>query len=261
MPLPLKPDIDSPLVARGNWVPSPNYGPRLGERGIDILLLHYTSTPTTNYALELLTSEEAGVSSHYLIDGEGEILQLVSEGERAWHAGEAVWAGERDINSCSIGIEIQNPGAAMVHPPPYGRRQMASVIALSKDIIRRHGIPACRVLGHSDVAPHRKQDPGGQFDWRRLAKEGVGVFIEAPELAPGEALALSPDDIKNLQAMLVEIGYGLDVNGFYDERMRLVITAFQRHYRAVRVDGKVDLQTVRLIELLRGALCADALSV
>ncbi len=251
-PAPFSMPDDTSLLDPENWVPSPNFGPRAEGSAIDMLLLHYTATPTTAYALELLTSREAGVSSHYLIDGEGRIFQLVAEQYRAWHAGEAVWAGHSDINSCSIGIEIQNQGAALANVPAYGKAQMKAVVALCKDIVRRHDITPHRVLGHSDVAPHRKQDPGAHFDWKRLASEGVGLwFDQAGAGDEGDVFLLRDlDEIKGLQEKLCQIGYGLDITGEFDERTQLVVTAFQRHYRPCLVNGVVDRQTADLIDLL-----------
>ena len=241
--------VDSDLVATRNWIPSANFGPRKEGAQIDLLLMHYTATPTNAYALELLTSPEGQVSSHYLIDGEGVIYQLVREEMRAWHAGDACWAGERDINSCSIGIEIQNQGAALVKPPAYGRAQMKAVVALSQDIVKRHNISPWRVLAHSDVAPHRKQDPGAHFDWELLAKKGIGFWVSEEEISKGSLpTELSENTIKDVQLKLQNYGYELELTGELDERSRLVVTAFQRHYRPSQVDGKIDAQTIQILD-------------
>lgn len=244
------------LVKEGDWIASPNFNERRDGACADLLLLHYTATPTNDYALELLTSPAAGVSSHYLVDGEGRIIQMVSEAKRAWHAGEAEWAGNKDINSCSIGIEIQNQGYALARPPAYGRAQMAAVVRLCEDIVARHKIAPSRVLAHSDVAPHRKQDPGAHFDWGMLAAHGVGLVVSPTAAADGAAVPLSADEVAGLQAELFEIGYGLEISGEMDERTRLVITAFQRHYRPALVDGIADRSTVEAIGLLRRAIKA-----
>ncbi len=254
---------DTALLRPGDWVPSVNFnerratvnlcGPGSAQPAcvkIDMLLLHYTATPTNDYALELLTTAEGGVSSHYLVDGRGRIIQMVAETHRAWHAGVAEWAGETDINSCSIGIEIQNQGAALERVPPYGEMQMAAVTELCVDIVKRHKIKPHRVLGHSDVAPHRKQDPGAHFDWSRLAEQGVGHWLSPTELNEFEVLSLDEAALGDLQRKLVAIGYGLEVTGDYDQRTALVITAFQRHYRPCRVDGQLDQQTIELIDQL-----------
>lgn len=251
---------DTALVSADCWVPSCNFEPRRAGRAVDMLLIHYTATPTNDYALHLLTTPEGGVSSHYLVDGEGGILQLVAEKHRAYHAGEAIWAGEEDINSCSIGIEIQNQGAALARVPAYGRAQMAAVTALCEDIVKRHNIAPARVLGHSDVAPHRKQDPGAHFDWKRLADAGVGLWVVPKAAASDAAVELGENDIALLQEKLRQIGYGLDVTGRLDERTGLVITAFQRHYRPVLVTGIVDLSTLEAVDLLLDAIDGAAVN-
>ncbi|GJM03977.1 MAG: N-acetylmuramoyl-L-alanine amidase [Rhodomicrobium sp.] len=244
----------SVLVGPGCWVPSCNFEPRKNDGKIDLLLLHYTATPTNDYALELLTTKAGGVSSHYLIDGEGCILQLVSEEQRAWHAGEASWAGERDINSCSIGIEIQNQGAALARVPEYGRAQMQAVLALCKDITTRYNIAPSRVLAHSDVAPLRKQDPGAHFNWELLAQHGVGIVV-SPHCEPDGVLAIkTADELLSLQSDLAAIGYGATTSGEMDPLTVAVITAFQRHYRPALVDGVADRSTVEAISLLLEAI-------
>ena len=180
---------DSRLV-KHVW-PSPNHGPRSPRLSTDILLLHYTGTESTAAARACLCDPVAQVSSHYLIDESGEISQLVPEARRAWHAGVSSWEGETDINSRSIGIEISNCGHALGYTEfPDG--QIDAVIALSRDIVRRHHIRADRVLAHSDVAPARKQDPGEKFPWARLAAAGIGHWV-APEPVEGTAPALPRD--------------------------------------------------------------------
>ena len=136
-----------------------------------MLLLHYTGMDSAEAALDWLTRQESGVSCHYLVDAEGRIAQMVPESERAWHAGQSLWEGETDINSCSIGIEIHNPGHDFDYPD-FPDAEMRAVEALCRDILSRHAIPSHRVLAHSDVAPGRKRDPGEKFDWERLARAG-----------------------------------------------------------------------------------------
>lgn len=250
------------LVKEGDWIASPNFNERRDGACADLLLLHYTATPTNDYALELLTSPAAGVSSHYLVDGEGRIIQMVSEAKRAWHAGEAEWAGNKDINSCSIGIEIQNQGYALARPPAYGRAQMAAVVRLCEDIVARHKIAPSRVLAHSDVAPHRKQDPGAHFNWRQLFEAGVGIWIEPPAIDPSpveagyegaemlEPAVASVAEIAAMQEKLAQIGYGIEINGELDQRTLVVVTAFQRHFRPALVSGVPDWQTLAVMDLL-----------
>ena len=158
--------------------PSPNHGPRRDGAAIDMLILHYTGMTTAAAALDRLCDPKTEVSAHYLIDEDGTVWRLVPEDRRAWHAGRAYWAGETDINSRSIGIELVNPGhehGYRVFPEP----QMTALIALSQGILSRHPIPPHRILAHSDVAPDRKLDPGELFDWRRLAMAGIGLWSDA----------------------------------------------------------------------------------
>ena len=162
-------------------IPSPNHNDRVDGR-IKYLILHYTGMATGKEALERLCDEQAAVSAHYLIEEDGQVFSLVEEQRRAWHAGVSKWEGDDDINDLSIGTEIVNSG----HPYPgydsvYGpftEAQMDALIPMAKAIIKRHNINACHVLGHSDVAWRRKIDPGELFDWRRLAENGVGCWID-----------------------------------------------------------------------------------
>ena len=157
---------DSPLATL--WCPSPNVEARRDDRKPDMLILHYTGMESAEAALDWLTRQESGVSCHYLVDEEGRIAQLVLESERAWHAGQSLWAGETDLNSCSIGIEIHNPGHDFDYPD-FPDTEMRAVEALCLDIMSRHAIPPARVLAHSDVAPGRKRDPGEKFDWEPVS--------------------------------------------------------------------------------------------
>jgi len=230
--------------------PSPNHG--LRTRPVTSLILHYTGMPTAASALELLCSPIAQVSAHYLVDEDGGVLQLVPEARRAWHAGASYWAGETDLNTSSVGIEIAHPGHS--NPRPFGSAQIAAVVELSRDICARHAIPPARVLAHSDIAPRRKIDPGEFFPWETLARHGVGRFPQTPppcsgpRWTPGESGA----DIAHLQQQLSSFGYRIEATGVYDEDTVLTVTAFQRHLRPARVDGLADTSTcealMRLLE-------------
>lgn len=178
---------DSCVVA--GVVPSPNFGERKDGRRPDMIVLHYTGMQDADAALMLLTSRGSEVSSHYFIFEDGRIVQLVEESHRAWHAGTAFWAGETDINSCSIGIEIVNPGHAYGYPE-FPTRQIAAVTALCRSIFTRHTIPPMRVLAHSDVAPSRKQDPGEKFPWRVLHDSGVGHWVSPAPITESSVLSL-----------------------------------------------------------------------
>lgn len=217
--------------------PSPNHGPRPAGGRIDILLLHYTGMPSAGAALDRMRDPAAEVSAHYMIDEDGTVYRLVPEDRRAWHAGRSSWGGETDINSASIGIEIVNPGHEFGYRP-FPELQMAAVETLCRDIVGRHPIPRHRVLGHSDVAPQRKEDPGELFDWPRLARAGIGLWPDAA--AP---VADVPGDIAAAQALLAAIGYAVPSTGILDIETMKVVTAFQRRFRPARCDGMLDEET------------------
>jgi N-acetylmuramoyl-L-alanine amidase len=241
---------DSRLV--DEVVPSPNHGERRNGGRPDMIVLHYTGMPDAMVALRRLCEPGSDVSAHYFVFEDGRLVQCVPEGRRAWHAGEAYWAGETDINSRSIGIEIANPG----HGWGYGDfpdPQIAAVIALCRDVIGRHRVPSHRVLAHSDVAPLRKQDPGEKFPWARLAAAGIGHWVEPEPIASGPpALAIGDRGAKvhALQAKLAAYGYGIAATGDYDAPTRDVVTAVQRHFRPARVDGVADRSTLQTITRL-----------
>ncbi|MFQ5983896.1 MAG: N-acetylmuramoyl-L-alanine amidase [Alphaproteobacteria bacterium] len=233
---------------------SPNNDARPDGVAVDMLILHYTGMPTTAEALARLTDPSASVSAHYLIDEDGTVYRLVAEARRAWHAGEASWRGRRDVNGASIGIELHNPGYEHGYRP-YPEPQMAALEALAQDIMARHPIPARHVLGHSDVAPHRKRDPGELFDWRRLSEAGVGLWPARPVVKGEMGLVLCPGDsgppVKDIQRALKEFGYAVSTDGRFDATTASVVAAFQRHFRAERVDSAVDPETAqRLFELV-----------
>jgi N-acetylmuramoyl-L-alanine amidase len=221
-----------------------------------MLLLHYTGVVTAAKAIDWLSRIESKVSSHYVIDENGLITQLVSEEMRAWHAGLAVWAGETDVNSASVGIEIQNPGHELGYPE-FPEAQLVALEALSKDIMARHGMRPERVLAHSDVAPTRKKDPGEKFPWARLAKAGIGHWV-APEPVnhadPGIARDAAGPLVAAVQELLARYGYGIDATGGLDPKTEFVVTAFQRHFRPERVDGRIDQSTITTLERLVTAL-------
>lgn len=232
--------------------PSPNFDQRRGPP--DMVVVHYTGMRTGAEALERMRDPEAKVSAHYMIDEDGRVFQLVPEERRAWHAGVSFWKGERDVNSASIGIELVNPG----HELGYGdfpEMQVEALIGLLDAVRGRWTIPNGRILGHSDVAPDRKIDPGEKFPWKRLALDGHGLWVE-PDAAPGAPLTLGDDGagVFALQAGLTRLGYDSAPSGQYDDDTRTIVTAFQRHWRPERVDGIADGETrARLVRLLRMA--------
>ena len=217
-------------------LPSPNFDDRPEGQKIDILLLHYTGMPDAGQAIRRLRDPQAKVSAHYVIDLDGSISRLVAEDKRAWHAGVGAWRGERDINARSIGIEIVNPGHEFGYRP-FQLAQMDALAALAKDIQARHDIKPARVLGHSDVAPVRKQDPGEMFDWFRLSVEGIAVW-PTPKL-------VNWTDEQFLEALQI---YGYDVTGpanlppNVDRKSiaRACCIAFCRHFRPAAMKATPD---------------------
>jgi N-acetylmuramoyl-L-alanine amidase len=226
--------------------PSPNHNERPAGKAIDLLLIHYTGMKDAESALQRLTDPAAKVSSHYLIDEAGQVYRLVDERRRAWHAGVGHWAGERDINGVSVGIELANPGHEFGYRP-FPQPQMAALIELGRGILARHPIPKARVLGHSDVAPERKIDPGELFDWQDLAKSGIGLW---PKPSSG------PRDLASIQKALARYGYEVAPSGQQDEATRIALAAFQRHFRPARIDGVADQMTR---EMLYGVVADGAL--
>lgn len=166
---------------------SPNHGPRRGGARPDLVVLHYTAMESSAAALDRLCDPEAAVSAHYLIGEAGTVWQLVDEAERAWHAGVGQWGAVADVNSRSIGIELANP-ASLDGFPPFPEAQIAALEALLDTILARWSIAPARVIAHSDLAPGRKADPGGKFDWRRLALGGRAVWPGCVGLATADPL-------------------------------------------------------------------------
>ena len=230
--------------------PSPNFDARTAPP--EILVLHYTGMKTGPEALDRLRDPEAKVSSHYMVEEDGRIFRLVPEERRAWHAGASYWKGRTALNGVSIGVEIVNPGHEFGYRP-FPDAQIAAVIALCADIRSRWTIDDGMIVGHSDVAPARKDDPGELFPWKRLAEAGHGLWVEAAA-APGEPLKRGEESaaVFALQAAFTRLGYDLPPDGKFDEATEQVVTAFQRHWRQAQVDGVADGATrAQLIALLR----------
>ena len=213
------------------WQPSPNFD----ERRAGFVVIHYTSGNSAAEALRTLTSPGAQVSAHYLIERDGSILQLVDERARAWHAGESRWGSTADINSASIGIELDNNGRE-----PYPPVQIDSLLRLLSDLRQRHRLPAANVLGHSDVAPSRKSDPGPLFPWRTLAENGFGLWCEPPYSAAPPGF----DAMLGLQAIGYDIG-----------RPEAAVSAFRMHYTPdARTDAPLERDGALIHCLLRLSL-------
>jgi N-acetylmuramoyl-L-alanine amidase len=206
--------------------PSPNHDERTPGVPVDILVLHYTGMRTADEALARLCDPDAKVSAHYTIGRDGRVFAHVPEDRRAWHAGISCWAGQTNINARSIGIEIVNPGHEFGYIP-FAQAQIAALMDLAQAILARHPIPPARVLGHSDVAPARKMDPGELFPWAELAEFGIGVWPQKRGWA-GEPPATA----------LAQFGYGIAPHT--DVPLEAAITAFQRHFRPSDVSGAWD---------------------
>jgi N-acetylmuramoyl-L-alanine amidase len=221
---------------------SPNHGPRPEPARIDMLVLHYTGMETAAAALERLCDPSARVSAHYVIEENGVIWRLVPENRRAFHAGVSCWEGESDLNAVSLGIEIVNPG----HEWGYRRfpeAQMASVEHLCRDLVARYSIPPHRVVGHSDIAPERKSDPGELFDWARLARAGIGIWPPAMPAPRGFGI----DPVEALDA-LSSIGYCANAVS-----QTPALAAFQRRFRQECCDGRLDDETAARLSGVREA--------
>jgi N-acetylmuramoyl-L-alanine amidase len=236
--------------------PSPNAGERRNGRRPYLIVLHYTGMTSAADAIAWLANPDSKVSCHYVVDEAGLVTQMVPEQMRAWHAGVSHWAGESDINSVSIGIEIQNPGHERGYPdfPPAQMRALASLCA---DIAARRGIRPEGILAHSDVAPERKIDPGEKFDWSVLAEHGVGHWVApAPLDAVSGALIAESDvgAIAEAQSLLQRYGYCIEPSGQVDEYTCKVIRAFQSHFRPARADGRLDRGTLDTLKRLVAAL-------
>lgn len=184
------------------WHASPNHGPRRNGLTPSIIVIHYTAMDTSDAAIERLCDPAAEVSAHYLISNKGETVQMVAEDQRAWHAGAGEWRGQDDINSRSIGIELDNTGFE-----PFSEPQMAALERLLCDIRSRWSIDPLNIIGHSDMAPGRKFDPGPRFDWSRLARQGLAgpttppaATTEFAETARAAGFTATSDDGLLLQA-------------------------------------------------------------
>lgn len=227
--------------------PSPNFDER--ALPISLIILHYTGMQSGQAALERMRDPDAKVSAHYMVEETGQILRLVAEADRAWHAGVSQWRGMSDINSASIGIEIVN-GGHDYGLPDFPDRQINAVIALCKDIMQRQDIAAANVIGHSDIAPARKDDPGEKFPWSGLAASGIGVWPE--KIVEDRRVLFEPGQrdrgVAIAQSGLANIGYGAQVTGVMDEVTVQVLTAFQRHFRPDKIDGVLDMQTLSIIK-------------
>lgn len=235
--------------------PSPNQDERSSQYRTDMLVMHYTGMKSGAEALSRMCDPAAQVSAHYMVDEDGVIYQLVDEKKRAWHAGISCWKGRASLNHTSIGIEIVNPGHEWGYRP-FTEAQMHAVAALSKSILSRFDIPPENVVGHSDIAPNRKEDPGELFDWKWLASQGVGLWPEVKSFRGGDEILVEPyeegSDVAFVQRRLAAYGYHVRVDGFYGPKTEAVVRAFKRHFATETLNAQWDkLADARLDALLK----------
>lgn len=233
---------------------SPNFNAR--KLPISMLVLHYTGMESGAAARERLCDPAAEVSAHWLVHEDGTIENLVAEENRAWHAGVGSWNGITDVNSASIGIEIVNGGHNVPLEdgslPPYPDPQILAVIKLAKEIIARHDIKPNDIVGHSDIAPERKEDPGEHFPWAGLAAAGIGFW--PGDLPDDDRVVFEHGDrdrgISIIQRGLADLGYGASVTGCLDVPTQAIIRAVQRRYRPTKIDGAIDMPILEILKRL-----------
>lgn len=242
--------------------PSSNFNERTAPP--DMCILHYTGMASAQAALDRMCDPEAKVSAHYCVDETGQVVRLVAEERRAWHAGVSFWKGDTDLNGRSIGIEIVNPGHQFGYRD-FPAAQIDAVIGLLDGIRSRWDIADSRILGHSDIAPGRKEDPGEKFPWQTLAQHGHGLWLDTfDQIEPEREAAMGPPlgigdvgpGVFALQGALGKLGYNLLPGGPYDAETESVVRAFQRHWHPEAIgtanDGRADARTrIRLMALLR----------
>jgi N-acetylmuramoyl-L-alanine amidase len=234
-----------------------SYRAKSQDSRVQYLIIHYT---TGNFAGAFNILTVGGVSSHYLVrdDDPPTIYRLVDENRRAYHAGVSSWKGQTALNAASIGIEIVNAGDVLTNGEityaDYPKPQVDAVVALVKDIVARHEIRGDRILGHSDIAPQRKVDPGPKFPWKRLADEGLIPWPDPKRVAGRKAAyEQSLPDVAWFQGKLAEHGFALAQNGEFDEATIRVIAAFQMKYRPAKYDGQPDAETAAILDVMTSA--------
>ena len=257
------------LVDRGTYYADISRHAQYADTRIRFLVMHYTEIDEAQ-SLDVLTQEQ--VSAHYVVpdhprmkNGEPVVWQLVPETQRAWHAGLSDWQGTTELNAASIGIENVNIGP--IDTPqgrtwqPYPPEQVDAIIRLAKDIVTRYGIPPTRVVGHSDIAPQRKIDPGPFFPWKQLYDAGIGAWPDdatvAKDLAGRDPHAGA--DVRALQQKLARYGYETVTDGVLDDRTRRVLAAFQMHFRPADYSGNPDAQTDAIAQALLDKYMPDAM--
>ena len=225
-----------------NYSPNFNSKKRI-SRQIKFIIFHYTGMKRESDAISRLTEIQSEVSSHYLVKNNGEIISLVPDLYAAWHAGKSTWKSYSSLNKNSIGIEISNPGHEFIYKK-FSKKQIDSLLRLSKSLIKKYKIKSQNILGHSDIAPTRKKDPGEKFPWRYLAKNKIGLWhnVKSLVLKSNRGYKTSSVDKKNFFKNLLKLGYSKkNSKNFNKNKLQLLITkAFQRRYRQELITGKID---------------------
>jgi N-acetylmuramoyl-L-alanine amidase len=247
-------------IDRGTYYADTSRPARYADTRVRFLVMHYTEIGEAQ-SLSVLTTEP--VSAHYVVPdqprvehGEPVVWQLAPESQRAWHAGVSAWQGTTELNAASIGIENVNLGP--IDTPqgrtwlPYPPAQVDALIRLAKDIVTRYGIPPTRVVGHSDIAPQRKIDPGPLFPWKQLYDAGIGAWPDAATVSANLAgrAPEAPADVRGLQLKLARYGYDVKTDGVLDDNTRRVFAAFQMHFRPRDYAGNPDAETDALAQSL-----------
>ena len=248
-------ELDS--SACSEFLVSPNFGERNPDATIKFIVIHYTGMPDSQAALNRLCDRQSRVSCHYFISESGQIIQLVREQHRAWHAGQSYWHGLTDLNSYSVGIEIANPGHEFGYIP-FPAPQVAAVIKLCKEICARQRIKPSGILAHSDIAPARKLDPGELFPWYELFLAGVGLWVEPEPFICGSANNKNEFGIAQQEIVCMLKQYGFCCSAVVDDDAALknCIAAFQRRFRPQRVDGIADHSTIKTLQKFLSLRCA-----
>ena len=241
-----------PLIREFNY--SPNFTPiKRSLNQIKFIIFHYTGMRIESTAIKKLTNSNSEVSSHYLVKNNGQIVVLVPDRYIAWHAGVSLWKNYKSLNKNSIGIEISNPGHDFGYRQ-FSKSQILSIIKLSKFLIKKYNIKSKNILGHSDVAPNRKKDPGEKFPWKYLSKYKIGLWhsLSAKILKKNRIKRINTISKKNFYNNLLKIGYLIknpkDIKK--DKYLNLVTKAFQRRFRQELINGKIDQECLMISQNL-----------
>ncbi|MEN8236916.1 MAG: N-acetylmuramoyl-L-alanine amidase [Pseudomonadota bacterium] len=225
---------------------SPNYDQREPGSRIEYIILHYTACDF-DLSVDVLTDAKSNnpVSAHYLIDEQGEVFQLVPDAMRAWHAGVSAWRNRQGLNTWSLGIEMVHPGHG-----PFAQPQLRSCLKLCQVLMQKYAIPPKNILGHSDIAPTRKADPGEYFDWQGFAEHGVGIYPNEIDISSLKVASSRVNNVAYVQELLKSVGYEITCDGVLGKQTKAVITAFQRHFYPQKIDGEMDGQGLARLLLI-----------